>query len=284
MNKGYLLVILAAMLWGTTGTSQGLAPEGLSSSVIGAFRILIGGFVLFAYALIRKNFKNSSKWNLKISFLGIVTVAMYQLSFFYGVKKTGVAVGTMVGIGSAPIFAGILSKIIYKENLGRAWVISTLLGILGIVLIGFEMLQTEAEFNIFGILLCLGAGLSYTLYTMSSKELLKEHSANAVMGILFLGGAIILLPVLFFNDLSPIFSFEGFIIVLHLGVLATALSYFFFARGLKLIKVSETATLSLAEPLTATFLGLTVLGESPEFFSILGMFFIFIGLLILVRS
>lgn len=146
------------------------------------------------------------------------------------------------------------------------------------------MLQTEAEFNMFGILLCLGAGLSYTIYTMSSKELLKDHSANAVMGILFLGGAIILSPMLFFNDLSPIFSLKGLIIVLHLGVLATALSYFFFARGLKLTKVSETATLSLAEPLTATFLGLTVLGESPEFFSILGMFFIFIGLLILVRS
>lgn len=284
MNKGYLLVILAAALWGTTGTSQGLAPEGVSSSVIGSFRILIGGFILFAYALIKQDFKKSSKWDFKITFLGIVTVALYQLTFFYGVKYAGVAVGTMVGIGSAPIFAGILSKIFYKETLGKAWLISTLLGILGVVLIGFEMLRADTELNMFGILLCLGAGLSYTLYTLSSKELLKEHSANAVIGILFLGGALILSPVLFISDLSPIFSFKGLIVVMHLGVFATAVSYFFFARGLKLIKVSETATLSLAEPLTATLLGITILGESPEFFSLLGMFFIFIGLLVLVRS
>ncbi|UOD34770.1 EamA family transporter [Deferribacteraceae bacterium V6Fe1] len=284
MNKGYLLVILAAMLWGTTGTSQGIAPEGLSSSVIGAFRILLGGIILFAYAIIRQDFKSSSKWNLKITFLGIVTVALYQLSFFYGVKEAGVAVGTMVGIGSSPIFAGVLSKIIYKETLGRVWLISTLLGVLGIFFIGIEMLQGETKFNLTGILLCLGAGLSYTLYTLSSKELLKEHSANAVMGVLFLGGAFFLLPVLFFNDLSPIFSLKGLVVVVHLGLFATAVSYFLFARGLRLIKVSETATLSLAEPLTATFLGITVLGESPAIFSVIGMFLIFLGLLILVKN
>lgn len=284
MNKGYLLVILAAALWGTTGTSQGLAPEGLSPSVIGTFRILIGGVILFAYALINKDLRKSSKWNLKITFLGIVNVALYQLSFFYGVKYAGIAVGTMVGIGSAPIFAGILSKILYKETLGKAWLISTLLGISGVVLIGLEMLRADAELNILGVLLCLGAGLSYTLYTLSSKELLKEQSANAVMSILFLGGAIILSPILFISDISPIFSLKGLIVVMHLGVFATAVSYFLFARGLKLIKVSETATLSLAEPLTATLLGITLLGESPEFFSLLGMFFIFIGLLVLVRS
>lgn len=283
MNKGYLLVILAAALWGTTGTSQGLAPEGLSPSVIGTFRILIGGVILFAYALINKDLRKSSKWNLKITFLGIVNVALYQLSFFYGVKYAGIAVGTMVGIGSAPIFAGILSKILYKETLGKAWLISTLLGISGLVLIGLEMLRADAELNILGVLLCLGAGLSYTLYTLSSKELLKGQSANAVMGILFLGGAIILSPILFISDISPIFSFKGLIVVMHLGVFATAVSYFLFARGLKLIKVSETATLSLAEPLTATLLGITLLGESPEFFGLLGMFFIFIGLLVLVR-
>ncbi|MBC7195842.1 MAG: EamA family transporter [Deferribacterales bacterium] len=284
MNKGYLLVILAAMLWGTTGTSQGIAPVGLSSSVIGAFRILLGGIILFAYAIIRKDFPSSSKWNLKITFLGIVTVALYQLSFFYGVKEAGVAVGTMVGIGSAPIFAGILSKVIYREKLGRVWLISTLSGVLGIVFIGLEMIQGETKFNITGIMLCLGAGLSYTLYTLSSKELLREHSANAVMGVLFLGGALFLSPVLFFNDLSPIFSLKGMVVVIHLGVFATAVSYFLFARGLKLIKVSETATLSLAEPLTATFLGITVLGESPAIFSIIGMVLIFLGLLILVKN
>lgn len=284
MNKGYLLVILAAMLWGTTGTSQGLAPEGLSSSVIGAFRILVGGLILFVYAYIKKDISPFKKWNIKVTFLGIIMVAFYQLSFFYGVREAGVAVGTMVGIGSSPIFAGILSKILYKERLNRAWLLSTFLGVLGLIFIGLEMVQGETKFSFLGILLCLCAGLSYTLYTLSSKELLKNHSANSVMGVLFLGGAIFLLPFLFANDISPIFTFKGLIVVIHLGVFATAVSYFLFARGLKLIKVSETATLSLAEPLTATFLGIVVLGESPATFSIIGMVLIFFGLLILIKS
>ncbi len=284
MNKGHLFVILAAMLWGTTGTSQGLVPSDVPSSVIGAFRIFIGGLILFLYALLKKDFDLSKKWDLKHLFSGMIMIALYQLTFFYGVRMAGVAVGTMVGIGSSPIFAGTLSWIFLKQKQTKRWIVSTMLGIVGLIFISIPMFDINASFNLVGILLCLGAGLTYTLYTFSTKELLKEHSANSVVGLLFLGGGILLTPFILINDISPLFTFIGIAVILHLGLFATALSYFFFANGLKLIRVSETATLSLAEPLTATFLGITVLKESPTLLSIIGMLFIFISLVILVRE
>jgi DME family drug/metabolite transporter len=282
MNKGYLLVISAAILWGTTGTSQGLAPEGLSSSVIGALRVLIGGLILFAYALLKGELTKKRKWNKKVVFLGITMVACYQLSFFYGVKSAGVAVGTMVGIGSSPIFAGILAKIFYSENITKVWLTSTVMGIIGLIFIAYEAVNIDPNFNILGIFLCLIAGLSYTLYTLASKELLKDNSPNAVMGVFFLGGAILLLPFIIFGNVKPFFNINGVLVILHLGVFATAVSYFLFAKGLKLIKVSEASTLSLAEPLTATFLGITLLKETPSSYSISGMILIFLGLSCLV--
>ncbi|MBC7197077.1 MAG: EamA family transporter [Deferribacterales bacterium] len=280
MKIGYFLVISAAILWGTTGTSQGLAPDGASSAVLGALRILIGGLILFLYALLKGEKFNKGKWNIKVVFLGITMVACYQLSFFYGVKMAGVAVGTMIGIGSSPIFAGVLAKLFYHENITKGWVISTTLGIIGVVFISLETFN--AQINMLGIFLCLLAGLSYTLYTLASKELLKDNSANAVMGVFFLGGAILLLPFLIFGNIKPFFTINGILVILHLGVFATAVSYFLFARGLKLIKISEASTLSLAEPLTATFLGVTILGENPNIYSTLGMFLIFFGLSLLV--
>ncbi|KAA0259580.1 EamA family transporter, partial [Deferribacter autotrophicus] len=77
------------------------------------------------------------------------------------------------------------------------------------------------------------------------------------------------------------FTPRGIAISLHLGLFATAVSYMFFIRGLKFVKVSTTATLSLMEPLTATILGITILKEKPNLYSIIGIIFIFIGIFIL---
>src|ERR1700685_4509757 len=40
-----------------------------------------------------------------------VAVACYQLCFFSAVRLTGVAIGTVVAIGSAPVFTGLISRL-----------------------------------------------------------------------------------------------------------------------------------------------------------------------------
>ncbi len=280
-TKGFLLVILAAILWGTTGTSQGLAPENMSSSVIGALRILLGGFILLCYALYKKSFSKNEKWPPLLTLYGMLSVAGYQLAFFYGVKYAGVSIGTMVGIGSGPISAGILAMIFYKETITRRWMLSTCIAICGLALLTYGSKSGAINYSLLGILLSIGAGFFYASYTMVSKVLLDKNNPNAVMAVLFMGGALVLLPVLFFHDTSSLMTVRGIAVVVHLGVFATALSYFFYARGLKLIKVSETATLSLAEPLTATLLGILILKEKLGIISLSGIFLIFAGLCVL---
>ncbi|MGA1845789.1 DMT family transporter [Deferribacter abyssi] len=279
--KGSIFILIAAMLWGTTGTAQGLAPENASSAVIGTLRILIGGLALMLIAILKREFKDSSPWPRLLTFTGMIGVALYQITFFYGVKLAGVAVGTVVGIGSAPISAGILSILFLKEKIHKKWLISTILALLGLFFISFGGKKYDLNFNLFGILLALMAGFSYSFYTMISKKLIIKHTVDSVMAVLFLGGAILLSPILFIYDNSWIFTLRGIAVSLHLGLFATAISYMFFIRGLKFVKVSTTATLSLMEPLTATILGITILKEKPNFYSIIGITFIFIGIFLL---
>ncbi|MFK5925732.1 MAG: EamA family transporter, partial [Desulfuromusa sp.] len=68
---------------------------------------------------------------------------------------------------------------------------------------------------------------------------------------------------------------------LHLGIVTAALSYWLFARGLKTVKVGNVATLSLAEPLTASLLGVLVLNEHLGMVEVLGIFLIFSGIVVL---
>lgn len=277
---GHWFIIGAALLWGTTGTSQAFAPQGFDPMVIGALRLLIGGAALLFLVIKRgelESFRNC--FQLPI-FLAAVFTASYQLCFFAAVAKTGVAVGTIVGIGSAPIAGGILGLVFRGEKPGRRWLLATLLAIIGCTLLSFS--GGDIAVDPIGILLALGAGLSYAAYTLMIKGLLEEQSPNAIMAAVVTIGALLLSPVLFNIDINWMLQPRSIAVALHLGIATMALSYLLFARGLKTIQVGTAVTLSLAEPMTAATLGIVVLGEQLSAQAFFGISLIFAGLVILV--
>jgi len=138
-----------------------------------------------------------------------------------------------------------------------------------------------ATFNLSGIVLTLLAGLSYAVYALSAKMLLKRYRPDFIMAIFFLGGAVIL-PLFCLHITWSGISLKGMIVIIHLGVFATALSYFLFSRG-KVYTCFHCFYPSLAEPLTAAILGVMLLGEVLTIFHIIGMTFVIISLLILAK-
>jgi len=279
---GKMLIISAAVLWGTTGTTQALAPAGANPLTIGAFRLLIGGTCLLAIYVFTNGVSSIGKWFNKVTIFGAFCIAAYQITFFMGVKATGVAIGTIVGIGSSPIFAGILGSIVLKERLSKLWYFSSFLAISGGVVLVLAGNTEEVSISIAGIILALGAGLSYALYTLTSKLLLdKGLEPSEVMASQFFFGAVTMTPLFFINDISWAFTGKGMLLMAHLGLLVTTLSYVLFAKGLKYVKVSTAGTLSLAEPLTAASLGIFFLGEAVTLGSLTGIGLIAAGLAVL---
>lgn len=272
-------VLLAAMLWGTTGTAQAFAPAGFDSTVIGALRLALGGSALLALAVVRGNLVSLRGWPLGPTFLAALFTAAYQVCFFAAVAKTGVAVGTIVGIGSSPIAAGILGFLFRGERPGRLWMVATLLAVVGCGLLSLS--GGSVAVDPLGIALAIGAGAAYAAYTLVIKGLLDGRAPDAVIAIIFCLGALLLSPLLWGREFGWLLEPRGVAVILHLGLVTAGLAYWLFARGLQLIPVSSAVTLSLAEPLTAGLLGVVVLGEvlTPMAFSGIGL--IFAGLLLL---
>ena len=281
MTGGALLVLAAAFLWGTTGTTQALAPAGATPISIGALRLLVGGAVLMLLALSRGGF-GTGRWPLASTLLAGACVASYQLCFFEAVRRTGVAVGTLVGIGSSPIVAGVLGVIFREERPGRSLGIATVLALAGCALLACG--GGKIAVDPLGVVLALGAGASYACYAMALKGLLAGRSADAVMAVVFTVGAILLLPLLVSCDLHWVCAPRGVAVVVYLGVFVTALSYWLFARGLGRVPVATAVTLSLAEPLTAALLGIILLGERLSTLAICGIPLLFAGLAVLAGS
>jgi len=276
---GYIWVALAATLWGTTGTAQALAPNGFTPLTIGAFRILLGAVVLITVAMYRGKLQRGQSWHIPTVLIAGLSIALYQPFFFEGTARTGVAVGTMVGIGSSPVFAGIIDWFWNKQRPSRIWFIATMLAVMG----SLVLLSSGDDIMIRwdGVLFAFGAGLSYVIYTVTVRELTQIHEPEAVVAVTFALGALLLLPLLITGDLSPVFSINGLLIVLHLGIIATGLSYILFGYGVRIVPVSMTATLTLMEPLTAATLGILVLGEPFGLLQALGMGLIIGGLMVL---
>ncbi len=274
------LIIGAALLWGTTGTAQAFAPVSAHPISVGAMRLLVGGGFLFLVSLLRGRFSGQDPWPKKLLLITAFFVAAYQGCFFLGVFKTGVAVGTMTAIGSSPIFAGILGYFFRGERPGLVWYCATVLAICGcLFLVG---LGTEMQGDIAGILLALGAGFSYAAYTVGTKKLLETHLAETVVALVFSLAACLLAPFLFYFDQQWLLTRSGILVAIHLGVLATAVSYWLFASGLKHVPVGTTATLSLAEPLTASCLGVLILQEQLNRMEWVGCVCLFVGICLLI--
>jgi DME family drug/metabolite transporter len=278
-SGGSLLVLTAAVLWGTTGTALAFAPQGADPAAVGAVRIAVGGAALVGVAALRGEISLSVLgWPLLPTAAAAVGIACYQPLFFGGVARTGVAMGTIVTIGSTPVAAGVIAFLFRGERPGMRWAAATTLAVAGCALLvsGGERLGVDTA----GVMLALGAGLSYGTYATATKVLLESRPYTAVMAVAFGIGALLLLPVFAFADLGWMAEPRGLAVAIELGTVATAAAYLLFAKGLAGVSVSSAATLSLAEPLTAGVLGVAVLGERLSAPSLVGAGLLLCGLVL----
>jgi DME family drug/metabolite transporter len=280
MLTARMQVLLAALCFATTGTAQALGPSGADPVGVGAARILVGGALLVAVALTGRGAFRSARWAPRPVLAGVTAVAAYQLAFFAAVADTGVAVGTIVALGSAPTLAGLFEWLLDRRRPEPRWVVATALACVGVALLALA--GGDASVSPPGIALAVVAGGSYAVYTLAAKRLLTAgHAPEAVMAAAFGLAAVVLLPALLLSEPGWLLHADGIALALFLGVIPTALAYVLFARGLKRLSASETATLTLAEPVTAGVLGAVVLAEPMTATSAAGAGLVLAGLLAL---
>ena len=254
------------MCFATTGTAQAYGPDSASATAVGLMRIVAGGSLLALIAWWvagRSNARGpSTRLPPGIVLLGGTAVLAYQPTFFAGVRLNGVAVGTVVALGAAPAFTGLLEWFVTRRRPSQRWLVATGCAVIGVALLGGMVDRADAGISLVGIAGSLGAALSYAVYALATKRLLEDGTtATTAIGSIFGTAALLGAPLMLFVDLSWLGSTSGLALVTWLAAVTVALAYVLFAIGLKSLRASTVSTLTLVEPMTACLLGLLLLDE-----------------------
>ena len=278
-------VVLAAVLFGTTGTAQELGPSGTTPLGVGAARLAVGGLALLLVLplLGASRSRAVALWRTPAGLTAGACTALYQLAFFAAVDRAGVALGTLVTIGSGPVVAGLLAVVVRRERAEPAWLAATALCVAGLALLSLTGGAGGAD--VVGLLLALLSGVAYAVYTVVARHLMTAGAGRLagaqpaeVMGSAFGLGGLLLLPVLAVQPVGWLATPGGWALAAYLGLVTTTVAYVLFGRGLAVLPAGPVTTLVLAEPVVATVLGVTVLDERLSTAGALGALLVLAGL------
>lgn len=262
---GIASILLASLLWGTTGVAATFAPE-VGAAAIGAAAMGIGGLLQAALALramARGRAALRAQWPWLL--LGALAVAVYPLAFYGSMRLAGVTIGTVVSIGSAPLFSAALEMVLDGTRVSRRWAVGAALGVIGMGLLCFAEGTghgTPAPSVMSGVLLGLLAGLTYALYSWAARRLMQRGIApRAAMGAMFGLGGLLLMPVLFATGAPFLASWNNAAVGIYMALVPMFLGYVCFGYGLARIPASSATAITLVEPVVAAGLAALIVGE-----------------------
>ena len=290
-HYGFIAVLVASVLWGTTGTAASFAPN-LSPLAIGALAMGGGGLLqaLLARKKIARHLQDIPR-NKGILLLGALSVAIYPLAFYSSMHLAGITIGTVVSIGTAPLFTALLERFLDQKQLSKRWFLSCCFGVLGVLLLSLgeshmtnQLQQHSTDQKVLGVILGLVAGLTYSLYSWAAKKMIDRGvDAKASIGLIFGFGAMLLLPTALYTGSNLFDEAIHVYVVGYMMLIPMFLGYLLFGYGLRTVPASRAVTLTLFEPFMAAVFAMLIVGEQLDGLGWLGMGLIFVCLIILFK-
>ena len=274
-------ILAAAALWGVIGLwNRRLLASGLSPTTIVTVRNLGGMLLLSAIFTVKdRNVFRVRREHLKYFFgTGVISVVLFTACYFSCQKICSLAVASVL-LYTAPSFVVILSAILWKEP-----VTGKKLTALGLTLVGCAcvcgLFSEDLTVTATGILLGLGAGFFYALYSIFGRYALAHYDSMTVTvwTFLFAGPAsLVFLRPAELAALTP----SAWLTAAGLVVFSTVLPYILYTKGLSQVESGRASIMASLEPVVASLAGVLVFGEPMGLLTAAGIALVLAGVIIL---
>jgi DME family drug/metabolite transporter len=277
---GIFAVALGTIIWGTVGPVVGLFPEGTEFQY-SLIRNLTGVSTLWLLVLFSKNKKRYTKQDIVPILVGGTGAALFFPFFILAFQLTGVGVAAVVSIGVAPIFVGLIAWIALKQPPGKQWALGTVVAVAGVVALNWPSGNNAVSF--LGVAFAMAAAFGYSMQATGMGMISKRHTPFQCVAPMFTIGTILQAPLSYGRDFSFLQDPVLLMGVLYGGIVTVAVAYAFFIYGISRIGAATAVTVGLMEPLTASILGVVLLGETVSAIGIVGSVLILTGLVVVSR-
>lgn len=270
-----LLVILAGTLWGAMGLFVRRFNEiGLASLEISEIRAGFTAVIMLCIlGLFHRDLLKIKIKDLWVFFgTGICSVMFFNYCYFKTISLTSLSVAAVL-LYTAPAMVMVLSLFVFKEKLTKEKVFALLLSFVGCALVT-GIIGGNLVLNLPGILTGLGAGLGYSLYTIFSRIALeKGYHPFTITTYTFIFTAIGNLFVCDIEAVATVMTDDVLMLLygVMFAIISTVLPYLLYTTGLRYMEAGKASIMSSAEPVSATILGIVVLGDPVTATSILGV-------------
>lgn len=277
-------ILAAAALWGIIGVwNRRLLAGGLSPASIVVVRNFGGMALLSAvFALRDRSVFRVKRAHLKYFFgTGVVSVVLFTLCYFTCQKLCSLAVASIL-LYTAPSFVVVLSAILWKEPVTKRK-----LAALGLTLVGCALVcgvfAGDLTVTVPGILLGLGAGFFYALYSIFGRYALAHCDSMTVTVWTFLFAGPASLVLLRPAEIAAAFSSRPSLWLTAAGLVAfsTVAPYILYTRGLSQVEAGRASIMASLEPVVASLAGVLVFREPMSALTAGGIVCVLAGVYIL---
>ena len=281
---GDILIIIAGLFWGSMGIFvRHLNGLGFTSVQVACLRLVTAGILFAVILLIKdpKGFKIKVKDIPLFLALGLVSILFFTCCYFTAIRLMTMSTAAIL-LYTSPIWVMILAVIFLKEKLTARKVIALVLAFAGCVLVsGFG-----GKVTLPGILVGLGSGLGYGLYSIFGSFALRKYSPFTVTCYTFLiaglGSIAVSDPADLFSKIASAdnrLALAGF--VLLTAVVTAVIPFLFYTLGLNRTTAGRAAVLATVEPAAATLFGVFVINERIGIASAVGILLVFAAIIVL---
>lgn len=286
-KKAPLFVLSAGVLWGIIGIfSNVLSKGGMSPLQITESRCAVSAVCLFFYLLATD--REKLKINIRDIWMfvgtGVCSIAFFNICYFTCINLTSLSTAAIL-LYTSPCFVMVLSCIIFKEKLTRLKLIALIVAFTGCAAVS-GVFSAEMKITAFGLLVGLGSGLGYGLYSIFGRFALKKYTSLTIIFYTFLIAAVFLMPLCSVTQMAQITASNILLPVnmVLLGAGSTMTPFLLYTKGLSMMDSGRASVLAFAEPLTATAVSALVFGERLTAISITGICLILFGVFLLGKN
>ena len=269
-----LAVLLSGAFWGVIGLFvRSLQELGFQQMQIVLVRVLTSALIMLVGLLLFKPQYLKIRLRDLWCFLGtgVCSITLFSFCYFHTIAAASLSVASVL-LYTAPIFVTVMSAFLFRERITSVRVLSLVLAMSGCVLVTgvlFDMPVLSPS----GILIGLGAGFGYALYSIFGRyAFARGYHSMTVSFWTFAISAIAILPFASPGDLVASIAVGTFpwVDTILLAVVSTVLPYLLYTYGLTGMTGGRASILASTEPVVATLMGVIVFHETMTGWSIVG--------------